>query len=333
MNETVSEVSVGRFWAPEEDLKYSKSEKLEIEHLVRHILLEHYCIFDDLSFSKFQKFGFECTSAKINDGNIEFDPIFVKELATPRSELSEPWDDRFFGFDRLLQYKMLQITGACLNVSGNVVIEWSLFDCPLCDEDIRFFTEFFTKKSCETVTDLLHFLKKWHTAANCFSISDSELDTIKATFSHHFRRLGKFRIRDRFSMTVDYRQLTYTVQPMWNAYEPFGSIRDLRDYLMSQPNALVEKPAADLPKFMEYLVIDTGDLPVRFDSTDFNWVIMYSCTLALYYKISVQFEGTELDDLRDFLSAYRFRMHTGTVKIHEPRRVRFLDDDRTEQED
>lgn len=333
MEETVSEVSVRRFWAPEEDLKYSKSEKLEIEHLVRHILLEHDLMFDENVWSDFQKFGIECTSAKINDGNIEFHPIFVKELLTPRSQLSEPVDYSCVGFARLLIYKMLQITGACLNVRGNVVIEWSLFNCPLGDEDIRFFVEFYTNKSCKTVTDLVHFLKQWHTAASCFSISDSDIDTMMATFSHHFRKLGRFDIRGRFWMTVDYRQLTYTVQPMWNEDEPFGSIRDLRDYLMSQPNALVEKPAADLPKFMEYLVIDTGDIPVRFDSTDFNWVIMYSCTLALYYKISVQFEGTELDDLRDFLSAYRFRMHTGTVKIHEPRRVRFMDDDSTEQED
>lgn len=315
------------------DLKYSESEKLEIEQLVRHILLEHYGLFNDIGWSKFHFLGYECTSVKINDGNIEVDPIFVKELHTPRSEDSCPRDDRFFGFERLLKHKMLQITGARYTHAGQVELEWSLFDCPFGDEDIRFFTEFSTGKSCKTITELLHFLNKWHTAANCFSISNSELVLMKATFSHHFHRLGRFRFENPLSMTVSNRQVTYTVQPMWNEFDPFGSIRDLRDYLNSEPVRLDTKTATNLPKFLEFLAIDTGDIPVSFDEKDFHWVTMYSGALAMYYKISVRFRGTELDHLRDFASAYRIRMHTGTVKFHEPGIGRILDDDGTEQED
>ena len=332
MSIRITEHEFGDGWQRTTDLKYSESEKVEIEQLVRHILLEHSHMFSDNRFSTLHNLSFYCSGVKVTDGIVECVPAFIKELFGPASDECCPVDTSFYGFDRLITYKMLQITGARYTHAGKVELEWSLFDCPFGDEDIRFFTEFSTGKSCKTIAELLHFLNKWHTAANCFSISDSELDLLKATFSHHFHRLGRFRFENPLSMTVDFRQLTYTVQPMWNKDEPFGSIRDLRDYLNSEPVRLDTKTAANLPKFLEFLAIDTGDIPVSFDEKDFHWVTMYSGALAMYYKISVRFRGTELDHLRDFASAYRIRMHTGTVKFHEPNIFDFMDDECTEQE-
>ena len=49
----MNEHEFGVGWQRPKDLKYSESEKLEIEHLVRHIMVDHSTLFDDLNFELF----------------------------------------------------------------------------------------------------------------------------------------------------------------------------------------------------------------------------------------------------------------------------------------
>lgn len=300
-------------WEKVDDAGCTNAEIEEIEKLIRHIIVEHRPMLCEKYFLSSPVCNLEISGEFIEEhhGKLETDPFKIVALAELALWLQ--WNEiyiRTLGMIHLIGYGHMRIE--CFRAASDgteLLIDWRPKDGSPLTTDIRCLMSVkFGSKSdgVASAADLLTSLRQWDALADVVGESATEEDILTNTLERHFERFGRVIYWASMSMKLlpkTYSEIKFNVEPMWSPHDDFRSRSELASFLTLPKPGLMPKPVDSVPDYYGCLPRGNNDYLVDYDKRESKWALLYSPRLGIYFKLTVQLDGTTLDDRTDFVAA------------------------------
>lgn len=303
-------------WPKAKTLGCTKKERVKLEKLIRHIIVDHREMFVEKykMWSDLFELKIATIFAETDDGFVNIEPFTISALAEPRhhakgcSSIIKP-----FALVRLVGGGQMNITGLCYGPNNEVWLEWSPSPGSRITTDLVCMMSICIGDNADGITSIreaLTLLSQWDAAADVVGESWSDCKVVRRTLEDHFEAYGEMFGQSTTRPEISPRtfpEIVYSVVPMWSTGNEFRSTSDIASYLsLPKPQQLPRTMEVD-SDLLNSLPRGNGDYMVDFDKNKSEWAVLYSPRLGIYYKVTIKLRGTKLDDCKDLHSALKIR--------------------------
>lgn len=316
MEDLISEKTFKLDWPKAKTLGCTNKERVKLEKLIRHIIVDHREMFVEKykMWSDLFELKIAAIFAESDDGFVNIEPFTIAALAEAghhakgHSSIIKP-----FALVRLIGGGHMHITGLCYGPENRVWLEWSPSQGSRITTDLVCMMSICIGDNADGITSIreaLTLLSQWDALADVVGESWSDCKVVRRTLADHFEVFGEMFGQSTTRPEISPRtfpEIVYSVVPMWSTGNEFRSTSDIASYLsLPKPQQLPRSVEID-SDLLRSLPRGNGDYMVDFDKGKSEWALLYSPRLGIYYKVTAMLRGTKLDECKDLHSALKIR--------------------------
>lgn len=334
--EMITEDDFSRLWKAIDNSAYTEDERMELERIIVRIVCDHRYGSNTTSITSLFGLHVECTYFEsVYEDCLVTDISEIHSLAVPmrESQGSITYTQRRGMWFALKSGNMIIQDFRRQQYRPGLLINWVAKSGIEKDVNFRFLMRVSVGSASDgfaTVSELLSALRKWDAIANVLN-SRSNFIYVHNTYVDHWSHFGDITCGEATCFVITphtFPEIRYEVTPMWSPSDTFLSINELGYYLqLSKPafkpvtyEIIAWKPMPFIrktnPEFFDTIPTGVGDYVVDHDSLNFEWALLFSPRLGLYYKVTVRLSGTTLDHCSNLQSAFLVCSEPQTY-IHE----------------
>lgn len=302
-----------RDWHIVDKTLYTDEQRFEVQRMVVHIIGDHQGLFGGSQSEVSQLCGvsFICQYFERHFEEHLDSGATIHSLALPLlvSQGNITYVEEQGMYYALTSGNMKIVDFRTRQYSPEIVIHWGAIEGLEHDLDFRMLMTIRCggqQDGLPNVSELLTTLRRWDALADI--VDDQNLRTIRENvIQTHWGHAGEIS----FDGTVSYRispytfpEIVYQVTPMWSEDSSFTSLADMTRYLQLSKPCWNPKQETRVPNYYRVLPRGNGDYLVNYDRNSAKWAILFSPRLGLYYKVTVQLQGTMLDQTSNLQSAF-----------------------------
>jgi hypothetical protein len=303
-------------WPKAKNIGCSTKERVRLEKLIRHIIVDHREMFVEkhIMWSDLFELKIAVIFAESDGGLVNIDPFTIAALAEAQhhakghGSIIKP-----FAMVRLIGGGHMRITSLCYGPGNELWLEWSPSQGSRITTDLVCMMSICLGDNADGITSIreaLKLLSQWDALADVVGESCSDCKVVRRTLADHFEVFGEMFGQSTTRPEISPRtfpEIVYSVVPMWSTGNEFRSKSDIASYLsFPKPQQLPSSVEID-SDLLHSLPRGNGDYMVDFDKSKTEWAVLYSPRLGIYYKVTAKLRGTKLDDCKDLHSALKIR--------------------------
>lgn len=287
--------SYDTFWPSIADTSCSVNLLLELEEMIKHVVVDHSDQFwsDSMLASELQGLLINGTFVEMGESHYETNPCEIRGLA----EIIDCWNGQCEFWRDSITYIVcggdMRIVGCRRPIGvGELYLDWRLKDNSVIQTDLRFLmcVRFgIDDEGFVSASDLLASLRQWDALADVFDELKTRENWLINTLHLHFGLEGEIKHHDGPEMTLMVKGdpgLSYSVVPMWSEWSKFSSRTELAMYMkLPKPGRL--KIHDEVPLVLKGFPRGNNDYVIKYDDEGFGWALMYSPRLGIYYKVTL----------------------------------------------
>ena len=304
-------------WEKADGLLCKDADRQALEHLMQHILTVRRPMFSEEHYLRASLCDLTIAGMfyEYQYGTVETNPFKMVGLAdiahSVQGSYTYIWTH---GIIHRIGGGHMRVDGFRFDHSGSaLLIDWRAMDDSWIPNEFGFLMSVKFGKDSDgiaSVSELLESLQQWDALADVVGDSTSDEVSVRTRFMDHFGLFGDIRpwITPALQMSPKtYREIIYTVRPMWSESSDFLRVTDLASFLKLPKPLQLPKPVVGLPEYFGCIPRGNSDYFVDYDKRDSEWAKLYSPRLGIYYMVTVKFSGTTVDDRTDLLTAHKVR--------------------------